>query len=67
MRYRYDHRVGITGLVLAGLILAAGLLTGHRATAVALAMATAVTSTLVAYVRVPDRPAGPAKEGRRRR
>ena len=64
MRYRYDHRVGITGLVLAAVILAAGLLTGHRATAGALAMATAVTSTLVAYVRVPGRP---AREGRRRR
>jgi uncharacterized membrane protein (UPF0136 family) len=68
MRYRYDHRVAVAGLVLGALILAAGLLLGHRETAGVLAMATIVTSTLVAYVRVPDRPAEPGpEEGDRRR
>ncbi|HJT99982.1 MAG TPA: hypothetical protein VJ966_02110 [Actinomycetes bacterium] len=56
MRYRYDHRVAIAGLVLGLLVLAGGLLTGHREEAGALAMATVVTSTLVAYVRVGGRP-----------
>jgi hypothetical protein len=63
-RYRYDHRVAIAGLVLGALILAGGLLTGHRETAGALTMATIVTSTMVAYVRVPARP---DEEGGRRR
>jgi hypothetical protein len=56
MRYRYDHRVAITGLVLGLLILAGGLLTGLREEAGALAMATVVTSAVVAYVRVGGRP-----------
>ena len=56
MRYRYDHRVAITGLVLGLLILAGGLLTGYRQEAGALAMASIVTSTLVAYARVGGRP-----------
>jgi hypothetical protein len=56
LRYRYDHRVGIAGLVLGLLVLAGGLLTGHREEAGALALATVVTSTLVAYVRVGGRP-----------
>jgi uncharacterized membrane protein (UPF0136 family) len=55
MRYRYDHRVAIAGLVLGAFVLAAGLLTGQREAAGALTMATVITSTLVAYVRVPDR------------
>ena len=69
MRYRYDHRVAVAGLVLGALIVATGLLLGHRETAGVLAMATIVTSTLVAYVRVPDTPAepGPDEGGRRRR
>ena len=67
MRYRYDHRVGIIGLVLAAVILAAGFLTGHRSLAGSLAMATVVTSTLVAYVRLPGRPAGREEAARRRR
>jgi hypothetical protein len=56
MRYRYDHRVAITGLVLGLLILAGGLLTGLREAAGALAMATVVTSAVVAYVGVGGRP-----------
>jgi len=56
MRYRYDHRAAIAGLVLGLLILAGGLLTGYREQAGALAMATVVTSTIVAYVRVGGRP-----------
>ena len=30
MRYRYDHRVAIAGLVVGLLVLAGGLLTGYR-------------------------------------
>jgi hypothetical protein len=56
MRYRYDHRVAITGLVLGLLILAGGLLSGLREEAGALAMATVVTSAVAAYVRVGGRP-----------
>jgi hypothetical protein len=68
MRYRYDRRVAVVGLVLGALILAGGLLLGHRETAGALATAAIVTSTVVAYVRVPDQPAGPGEgEGARRR
>ena len=63
MRYRYDHRVAITGLVLGLLILAGGLLTGYREEAGALAMATIVTSALVVYVRIGGRP-DPDREGR---
>ena len=55
MRYRYDHRVGIIGLALAAVILAVGFLTGHRQLSGSLAMATVVTSTLVAHYRVPSR------------
>ena len=62
MRYRYDHRVAIAGLVLGLLILAGGLVTGYRE-AGALAMATIVTSALVAYVRIGGRP-DPDREGR---
>jgi hypothetical protein len=62
MRYRYDHRVAITGLVLGVLILAGGLLTGHRDTAGALTIATIICSTMVAYVRVPDRPTDPDRD-----
>jgi hypothetical protein len=54
MRYRYDRRVAITGLILGAVVLVGGLLAGDRETAVAII----VTSTLVAYVRVPNRPDG---------
>ena len=69
MRYRYDHRVAVAGLVLGAVIMAGGLLLGHREAAGAIAMAAIITSTLVAYVRVPDTPAepGPDEGGRRRR
>jgi hypothetical protein len=43
--------------------LAGGLLTGDREEAGALAMATIVTSALVAYVRIGGRP-DPDREGR---
>jgi uncharacterized membrane protein (UPF0136 family) len=69
MRYRYDQRVAIAGLALGALTMAVGLLFGHREAAGALAMATIVTATLVAYARVPDRPTEPGQEegGRRHR
>ena len=50
-------------VVLGLLILAGGLLTGYREEAGALAMATIVTSALVAYVRIGGRP-DPDREGR---
>ena len=58
MRYRYDRRVAITGLILGAVVLVGGLLAGDRETAGAIAVAIIVTSTLVAYVRVPNRPDG---------
>jgi hypothetical protein len=64
MRYRYDHRVAIAGLVVGAVILVGGLLTGNRDTAGAISLATIVTSTMVAYVRVSDRPRG-KRAGRR--
>jgi hypothetical protein len=67
MRYRYDRRVAIAGLVLGAVILAGGLLTGSRETAGAIALAVIVTSTMVAYVRVPGRPGGTGQETARRR
>jgi hypothetical protein len=67
MRYRYDPRVAIVGLVLGALLLAGGLLTGHREEAGALAILTITCSTLVAYTRVPGRPTGQGDGARRRR
>jgi hypothetical protein len=67
MRYRYDPRIAITGLVIGLLILAAGPLTGHPDIAGALTMATIIGSASIAYVRVPDRPAGRGRDGVRRR
>jgi hypothetical protein len=67
MRYRYDHRVAIAGLVVGLLILAAGLLSGHREAAGAVTMATIITSTMVAYTRVPGRPHGADERQSRRR
>ena len=64
MRYRYDHRVAIAGLVVGAVILVGGLLTGNRDTAGAITLATIVTSTMVAWVRVPGRP-GDRPAGRR--
>ncbi|HSO56485.1 MAG TPA: hypothetical protein VL330_27940 [Actinomycetes bacterium] len=64
MRYRYDHRVAIAGLVVGAVILVGGLLTGNRDTAGAITLAIIVTSTMVAYVRVPGRP-GDRPAGRR--
>lgn len=58
MRCRYDRRVAITGLILGAVVLVGGLLAGDRETARAIAVAIIVTSTLVAYVRVPNRPDG---------
>ena len=66
MRYRYDHRVAVAGLVVGAVILVGGLLTGNRDTAGAISLATIVTSTMVAYVRVPGRPGpGDKPAGRR--
>ena len=67
MRYRYDHRVAILGLVVGAVILAGGLLTGNRATAGAVAMAVIVTSTMAAYIRVPNRPGDTDERAGRRR
>ena len=64
MRYRYDHRVALAGLVLGAVILVGGLLTGKKEPAGAIALAAIVTSTMVAYVRVPDRRDG-ERAGRR--
>jgi hypothetical protein len=56
MRYRYDPRVAVAGLVIGAVILVGGLLTGNKEAGGAVALAAIVTSTMVAYVRVPDRP-----------
>jgi hypothetical protein len=66
MRYRYDHRVAVAGLVLGAVILVGGLLTGNKEPAGAIALAAIVTSTMVAYVRVPGRSGGDQR-GRGRR
>jgi hypothetical protein len=63
MRYRYDHRVAIAGLVLGLLILAGGLLTGYREEAGAWPWPPSSPRPLVAYVRLGGRP-GPDREGR---
>jgi hypothetical protein len=67
MRYRYDRRVAIAGLVLGAVIMVGGLLTGNRETAGSITLAIIITSTMVAYVRVPDRPdtTGKRMDGRR--
>jgi hypothetical protein len=67
MRYRYDHRIAIAGLVVGLFILAAGLLSGHREAAGAVTMATIITSTMVAYTRVRGRPGGADERQSRRR
>ena len=57
MRYRYDHRVAIAGLVVGAVILVGGLLTGNRDTAGAISLATIVTSP---WSPTSASPAGPA-------
>jgi hypothetical protein len=56
--------MAIAGLVLGVVILVGGLLTGDRDAAGAVSLAAIVAATMVAYVRVPDRPDG--KPGGRR-
>jgi hypothetical protein len=54
--HRYDHRIGITGLILGAVILAVGFLTGYGHIAGPLSMLTIVTSIALAYHhRVPNR------------